>query len=70
MLLSVVVTKGVSRLEVLSTNNAGVSHVQMNLCVALCFCFLGRRFSTNEAKVLSTPVISLSDHGLNRRIQI
>ena len=34
MLLCVVVSKGIPRFENFSTNNAGVAHVEVNLCVS------------------------------------
>ena len=70
MLLGVVVAKSVSGLEVLSTNNARMRHIEMDLSMSLCLALLGRSFSTIETNILPTSVVRLSDHGLDHSIQI
>ena len=70
MLLGVVVAKSVSCLEVLSTNNARMRHIEMNLGVSLCFALLRGSFPTIETNVLPTFVVRLSDHRLDHSIQI
>ena len=62
--------KSVSGLEVLSTNNARMRHIEMNLGVSLCFALLRGSFPTIETNVLPTFVVRLSDHRLDHSIQI
>ena len=70
MLLGVVVAKSVSGLEVLSTNNARMRHIEMDLSMSLCLALLGRSFATIETNILPTSVVGLSDHRLDHSIQI
>ena len=70
MLLGVMVAKSVSGLEVLSTNNARMRHIEMDLSMSLCLALLGRSFSTTETNILPASVVRLSDHGLDHSIQI
>ena len=70
MLLCIMVAKSVSGLEVLSTNNARMRHVEMDLCVPFCLALLGGSFPTIETNVLPTSVVGLPDHRLDHGIQI
>ena len=70
MLLGVMMAKSVSGLEVLSTNNARVRHIEMDLCMSLCLALLRRGLPTIETNILPTSVVRLSDHRLNHSIQI
>ena len=70
MLLGVMMAKSVSGLEVLSTNNARVRHIEMNLCMSLCLALLRGGLPTIETNILPTSVVGLSDHRLDHSIQI
>ena len=62
--------KSVSGLEVLSTNNARMRHLEMDLCMPFCLALLGKSFPTTETNVLPTSVVGLSDHRLDHGVQI
>ena len=70
MLLGIVVAKSVSSLEVLSTNNAWMGHIQMNLSMPFCLALLRRSFPTSDTNILPISVVGLSDHRLDHCIQI
>ena len=64
------VAKSVSGLEVLSTNNAWMGHIQMNFSMPFRLAFLGRSFPTSDTNILPISAVGLSDHRLDHCIQI
>ena len=68
MLLCVVMSKSIPRFKYFSTNNTGVTHVQVNLCVSFHSLFCVKGFGAHRAGIL--PFCGSDDHRLDDSIKI
>ena len=68
VLLAVVVCQSVPGLEQFATNNTGVRHVHMDLCVTFRFTLFIEHFATGETLVSSAR--TSSNQGLDNSVEI